>query len=115
MASDSSPQNQKVLYANVVSFILSDLNKILAIMDLENEKSDKEEINTNDSNNNEKTQEITISIPYFTVKEYEESQIEKFDEIIDVRTPLEFEEDRIPGAVNLPVLSNEERVTVGTL
>jgi len=84
-------------------------------MDLENEKSDKEEINTNDSNNNEKTQEITISIPYFTVKEYEESQIEKFDEIIDVRTPLEFEEDRIPGAVNLPVLSNEERVTVGTL
>lgn len=38
-----------------------------------------------------------------------------FDDIIDVRTPLEFEQDHIPGAMNLPVLSNEERVTVGTL
>lgn len=38
-----------------------------------------------------------------------------FDDIIDVRTPLEFEEDHIPGAINLPVLSNEERVVVGTL
>ena len=39
----------------------------------------------------------------------------EFDEIIDVRTPLEWAEDRVPGAVNLPVLSNEERVQVGTL
>ncbi|GLU31822.1 tRNA 2-selenouridine(34) synthase MnmH [Trinickia caryophylli] len=38
-----------------------------------------------------------------------------FDEIIDVRTPLEFAEDHIPGAINAPVLSNEERVIVGTL
>ncbi|ARU31864.1 tRNA 2-selenouridine(34) synthase MnmH [Sulfuriferula sp. AH1] len=38
-----------------------------------------------------------------------------FDEIIDVRTPAEFAEDHIPGAVNYPVLSNEERVIVGTL
>ncbi|MCC8403382.1 tRNA 2-selenouridine(34) synthase MnmH [Paraburkholderia sp. MMS20-SJTN17] len=37
-----------------------------------------------------------------------------FDEIVDVRTPLEFEEDHIPGATNAPVLSNEERVLVGT-
>ena len=37
-----------------------------------------------------------------------------FDEIIDVRTPLEFAEDHIPGAINAPVLSNEERVLVGT-
>jgi len=37
-----------------------------------------------------------------------------FDEIIDVRTPLEFAEDHIPGALNAPVLSNEERVLVGT-
>jgi tRNA 2-selenouridine synthase len=43
------------------------------------------------------------------------SQLGDFDEIIDVRTPLEFVEDHIPGAVNCPVLSNEERVTVGTL
>ncbi|MFP3581983.1 tRNA 2-selenouridine(34) synthase MnmH [Paraburkholderia sp. SIMBA_055] len=38
-----------------------------------------------------------------------------FDEIIDVRTPLEFAEDHIPGAMNAPVLSNEERVIVGTM
>ena len=43
------------------------------------------------------------------------SQLDQFDEIIDVRTPLEFAEDHIPGAINCPVLSNEERVTVGTL
>ncbi|WP_175974715.1 tRNA 2-selenouridine(34) synthase MnmH [Burkholderia sp. BCC1047] len=39
----------------------------------------------------------------------------EFDEIIDVRTPLEFAEDHIPGALNAPVLSNEERVLVGTM
>ncbi|VVE24504.1 tRNA 2-selenouridine(34) synthase MnmH [Pandoraea anhela] len=38
-----------------------------------------------------------------------------FDEIIDVRTPLEFADDHIPGAINAPVLSNEERVIVGTM
>jgi tRNA 2-selenouridine synthase len=43
------------------------------------------------------------------------SQLEEFDEIIDVRTPAEFADDHIPGAINCPVLSNQERVTVGTL
>lgn len=38
-----------------------------------------------------------------------------FDEVIDVRTPLEYSDDHIPGAINAPVLSNEERVAVGTL
>ena len=38
----------------------------------------------------------------------------RFTEIVDVRTPHEFQLDHIPGAINLPVLSNEERVTVGT-
>jgi tRNA 2-selenouridine synthase len=42
-------------------------------------------------------------------------QLTRFDEIVDVRTPLEFAEDHIPGAINAPVLSNEERVIVGTL
>jgi tRNA 2-selenouridine synthase len=42
-------------------------------------------------------------------------QLNEFDVIIDVRTPSEFAEDHIPGAINLPVLSNEERVIVGTL
>jgi len=43
------------------------------------------------------------------------SQLAEFDEIIDVRTPDEFADDHIPGAINCPVFSNEERITVGTL
>lgn len=39
----------------------------------------------------------------------------RFDAIIDVRTPAEFAEDHIPGAINLPVLSNDERAEVGTI
>lgn len=38
-----------------------------------------------------------------------------FDEIIDVRSPGEFAEDHLPGAVSLPVLSDDERARVGTL
>ncbi|MET0466684.1 MAG: tRNA 2-selenouridine(34) synthase MnmH [Chitinophagaceae bacterium] len=34
--------------------------------------------------------------------------------VADVRTPAEFEQAHIPGAVNLPLFSNEERVQVGT-
>ncbi|MBM3402989.1 MAG: tRNA 2-selenouridine(34) synthase MnmH [Bacteroidetes bacterium] len=34
--------------------------------------------------------------------------------VIDVRTPLEFEHAHIPGAHNLPIFSNGERVEVGT-
>ena len=37
----------------------------------------------------------------------------EFDEVIDVRSPSEFEEDHVPGAVNLPVLNCEERARVG--
>ncbi|MDG1352700.1 MAG: tRNA 2-selenouridine(34) synthase MnmH [Sulfitobacter sp.] len=37
------------------------------------------------------------------------------DTIIDVRAPLEFAEDHIPGAINLPVLSDDERAQVGTI
>ncbi|WP_424966320.1 tRNA 2-selenouridine(34) synthase MnmH [Dinoroseobacter sp. S375] len=38
-----------------------------------------------------------------------------FDEIIDVRSPAEYAEDHVPGAVSLPVLSNAERAEVGTV
>lgn len=38
-----------------------------------------------------------------------------FDDVIDVRSPGEFAEDRIPGAINLPVLGDDERAAVGTL
>jgi len=39
----------------------------------------------------------------------------QFDDIIDARSPAEFAEDHIPGAINLPVLDNEERARIGTL
>ena len=38
-----------------------------------------------------------------------------FDSIIDVRSPAEFTDDHVPGAVNLPVLSDVERAEVGTI
>ncbi len=40
--------------------------------------------------------------------------IDAYDEVIDVRSPSEFDEDRVPGAVNLPVLDDAQRVEVGT-
>jgi tRNA 2-selenouridine synthase len=38
-----------------------------------------------------------------------------FDTIIDVRSPAEYAEDHVPGAINLPALSNEERAEIGTI
>ena len=38
-----------------------------------------------------------------------------FDAVIDVRSPSEFAEDRLPGAINLPVLDDAERARVGTI
>ena len=37
-----------------------------------------------------------------------------FDAIIDVRSPAEFAEDHVPGAINLPVLDDAQRAAVGT-
>lgn len=50
-----------------------------------------------------------------------EIPIEKFLElsnntpIIDVRSPAEYEQAHIPGALNLPLFSNEERALIGTI
>ncbi|AUM73011.1 tRNA 2-selenouridine(34) synthase MnmH [Paracoccus jeotgali] len=38
-----------------------------------------------------------------------------FDALIDVRSPAEFAQDHLPGAINLPVLSDSEHARVGTL
>ena len=38
-----------------------------------------------------------------------------FDDIIDVRSPSEFAEDHVPGAISLPVLTDAERAQVGTI
>lgn len=37
-----------------------------------------------------------------------------FDDILDARTPAEFEADHLPGAISTPVLSDHERVIIGT-
>ena len=38
-----------------------------------------------------------------------------FDEIIDVRSPAEYAADHLPGAINLPVLSDAERARIGAI
>lgn len=38
-----------------------------------------------------------------------------FSCVIDVRSPAEFADDHVPGAINLPALTNEQRAEVGTL
>ncbi len=55
------------------------------------------------------------SNPHILRSEQFLSELDSFDAIIDVRSPAEFALDHIPGAINFPVLSNEERVTIGTL
>ncbi|TDP64301.1 tRNA 2-selenouridine(34) synthase MnmH [Roseateles toxinivorans] len=44
-----------------------------------------------------------------------EALAQPFDAIIDVRSPSEFAEDHLPGAVNWPVLDDEQRRIVGTM
>lgn len=46
--------------------------------------------------------------------EIDVAALSAFDIIIDVRSPSEFAEDHLPGAVNLPVLDDAERAEVGT-
>ena len=43
------------------------------------------------------------------------AQLDQFDAVIDVRSPGEFGEDHLPGAINCPVLNDAERVRIGTL
>ena len=42
-------------------------------------------------------------------------QLDGFDAIIDARSEAEYALDHIPGAINCPVLNDEERIKVGTL
>jgi tRNA 2-selenouridine synthase len=55
---------------------------------------------------------MSRSIDYIVCPLPQESH---FDEIIDVRAPAEFAEDHLTGAINLPVLNDEERCRVGTI
>lgn len=42
-------------------------------------------------------------------------RLAEFDTIIDARTEDEYLEDHLPGAVNWPTLTNDERIVVGTM
>ena len=42
-------------------------------------------------------------------------EFRSYDSIIDCRSPSEYAEDHVPGAVSAPVLDDAERATVGTL
>lgn len=50
-----------------------------------------------------------------TLERYFSAEPHRFSDVIDVRSPAEFADDRIPGAINLPVLDDAERVRVGTI
>ena len=43
------------------------------------------------------------------------TQINHFEEIIDVRSPAEYSHDHIPGAHNFPVLDDTQRAEIGTI
>ncbi|MBI5918054.1 MAG: tRNA 2-selenouridine(34) synthase MnmH [Nitrosomonadales bacterium] len=49
------------------------------------------------------------------VRDINVAQLGDFDEIIDVRSPAEYADDHIPGALSAPVLDDEERARIGTL
>ncbi|MBV7534603.1 tRNA 2-selenouridine(34) synthase MnmH [Duganella sp. sic0402] len=42
-------------------------------------------------------------------------QLDSFDAIIDARSPCEYALDHLPGAINAPVLDDEQRIRVGTM
>ncbi len=43
------------------------------------------------------------------------AQLGEFDELIDARSPAEYADDHIPGAISCPVLDDAQRARVGTL
>jgi tRNA 2-selenouridine synthase len=45
----------------------------------------------------------------------EEADFSSYDAVIDTRSPAEYAEDHIPGALSAPVLDNDERAQVGTM
>ena len=43
------------------------------------------------------------------------AQLREYDAIIDARSPAEFADDHLPGAINAPTLDDDERAQVGTV
>ena len=50
---------------------------------------------------------VAIPLPY--------TELRAFDDVLDARSPAEFAEDHLPGAINVPVLDDAERALVGTV
>lgn len=42
-------------------------------------------------------------------------ELRAFDDVLDARSPGEFADDHLPGAINVPVLDDAERALVGTI
>jgi|SRR5579883_151772 len=59
--------------------------------------------------------DATINTPQYIDTLWGRGEACPYDEVIDVRSPHEYAEDHIPGAVNLPVLNDAERAAVGTI
>jgi len=57
----------------------------------------------------------SLSVAMARIQLVSAAQCLEFDELLDVRSPAEFAEDHIPGAINVPVLDNAQRAQVGTL
>ncbi|MBI1391750.1 MAG: tRNA 2-selenouridine(34) synthase MnmH [Alphaproteobacteria bacterium] len=49
------------------------------------------------------------------VADLSSASLAAFDDVIDVRSPAEYAEDRLPRAISLPALSNDERAAVGAV
>jgi tRNA 2-selenouridine synthase len=50
-----------------------------------------------------------------SIETIDRATLARFADVIDVRSPGEFALDHVPGAINLPVLSDLERAEVGTI
>ena len=53
-----------------------------------------------------------IPVTFTSLEKLQELDV---DTIIDVRSPAEYDEDHLPGAINLPVLDDDQRAEVGTI
>lgn len=49
------------------------------------------------------------------IEDLGDKRFSDFSDIIDVRSPSEFAEDHLPGAINCPVLDDAQRAEIGTL
>ena len=97
------------------------INMLIAVSGLsEKQISDKLTFDVaNENNLFRHWHQISFQVPCYTIDDNHFSApgkgLDQFDMIVDVRSPGEFEIDHIPGAINLPVLNNEERSKVGKL